>query len=128
MKNVEMPIRFVKFLMKKSDGKRSQIMIVTTCMKMDLRLLFKIIRARQDIENSIFHNLKTECGLEHCYVHGGNGIEAVLCIMFIASNFIQLFYYRRIKKYLKTQVELIRLLVKGLYLMKRKTEFIFNTG
>jgi hypothetical protein len=47
--------------MKKPDGKRSQIMIVTTCMVMELRTLFRIIRARQDIENSIFHNLKTEC-------------------------------------------------------------------
>ena len=55
-------------------------------MEMELKTLFKIIRSRQDIENSIFHNLKTECGLEHCFVHGGNAIEAVLCLMFIASN------------------------------------------
>ncbi len=98
MKNVDKPLRFIKFLMKKADGKRSQIMIITTSLDMDLKTLFKIIRARQDIENSIFHNLKTECGLEHCFVHGGNGIEAVLCLMFIASNFVQLFYHRRIKK------------------------------
>ncbi len=48
-------------------------MIVTTCMEMGLKTLFKMIRARWDIENSIFNNLKTECGIEHCYVHGGNG-------------------------------------------------------
>ena len=128
MKNVDKPLRFIKFLMKKADGKRSQIMIITTSLDMDLKTLFKIIRARQDIENSIFHNLKTECGLEHCFVHGGNGIEAVLCLMFIASNFVQLFYRRRIKKSVKTQVELIRQLLKGLYLLKRKPELIFNTG
>jgi hypothetical protein len=128
MNNVKKPLRFVKFLMKKPDGRRSQIMIVTTCLEMDLRILFKIIRARQDIENSIFHNLKTECGLEHCFVHGGNAIEAVLCLMFIASNFIQLFYHRRIKKSVKTQVELVRKLLKGLYLLKRKPELIFDTG
>jgi hypothetical protein len=86
MKNVEKPLRFIKFLMKKPDGRRSQIMIVTTCVEMKLRTLFEIIKARQDIENSVFHNLKTECGLEHCFVHGGNAIEAVLCLMFIASN------------------------------------------
>ncbi len=128
MKNVDKPLRFIKFLMKKTDGKRSQIMIITTSFYIKLETLFKIIRARQDIENSIFHNLKTECGLEHCFAHGGNSIEAVLCLMFIASNFIQLFYHRRIKKSLKTQVELIRLLLKGLYLLKRKPELIFNTG
>jgi hypothetical protein len=128
MKNVDMPIRFVRFLMKKPDGKRSHIMIITTNLDMKLETLFKIIRARQDIENSIFHNLKTECGLEHCFVHGGNSIEAVLCLMFIASNFIQLFYHRRIKRSVKTQVELVRLLLKGLYLLKRKPELVFDTG
>lgn len=128
MKNVENPIRFIKFLMKRPNGKRSQIMIVTTCTKLSLKTLFKIIRTRQEIENSIFHNLKTECGLEHCFVHGGNSIEAVLCLMFAASNFIQLFYHRRIRGSLKTQVELIRQLIKGLYLFKRKSEIVFNTG
>ncbi len=128
MNSVDKPLRFVKFLMKKADGKRSQIMIATTCLKMGLRTLFKIIRARQDIENSIFHNLKTECGLEHCLVHGGNAIEAVLCLIFIASNFVQLFYHRRIKRSVKTQIELVRLLLKGLYLLKRKPELIIDTG
>jgi hypothetical protein len=61
-------------------------------------------------------------------MHGGNGIEAVLCLMFIASNFVQLFYHRRIKKSVKTQVELVRQLIKGLYLLKWKPELIFNTG
>lgn len=128
MNNVNKPLRFVKFLMKKSDGKRSQIMIITNSLDMELEILFKIIRARQDIENSIFHNLKTECGLEHCFVHGGNAIEAVLCLMFIASNYVQLFYHRRIKRSVKTQVELIRQLIKGLYTLKRKSELIFDTG
>ena len=43
-------------------------MIVTTCINMELKTLFKIIRARWDIENSIFNNLKKEYGLEHCFV------------------------------------------------------------
>lgn len=128
MNNVERNLRFVKFSMKKPNGKHSQIMIITSCMKMKLTTLFKIIRARQDIENSIFHNLKTECGLEHCFVHGGNAIESVLCLMFIASNIVQLFYHRRIKKSLNTQVELIRQLQKGLYLLKRSPDLIFYTG
>ncbi len=128
MKNVDRKLRFVKYLMTRHDGKHSQIMIVTTCMEMELITLFRIIRARQNIENSIFHNLKTECGLEHCYVHGGNSIEAVLCLIFITSNFIQLFYHRRIKKSVQTQVELVRLLLKGLYLLKKKPDVVFSTG
>jgi hypothetical protein len=128
MDGVEKELRFIKFHMKKPDKRRTQLMIITTRRDMELSTLYKIIRTRQDIENSIFHNLKTECGLEHCFVHGGKAIEAVLCLIYIASNIVQLFYNRRIKKSLNTQVELIRQLVKGLYTLKFNTEYIINTG
>ena len=89
MPNVEQGLRFVKFAMKHLDEVRTQIMIVTTCMDMSLKTLFKIIRARWDIENSIFNNLKKACGLEHCFVHGGNSVEVMTAMIFIASNFMQ---------------------------------------
>jgi len=85
MDNVEEQLRFVKFALKHKNKKRIQIMIVTTCMDMALKTLFKIIRALWDIENSIFDNLKTEYGLEHCFVHGGKAVEAVLYLIFMAS-------------------------------------------
>ena len=122
MENVEESLRFVKFAMKYHNKKRSQIMIVTTCMDMSLNTLFKIIRSRWDIENSIFNNLKTECGLEHCFVHGGKSVEAVISIIFIASNIMQLFLFRRLKKQFTTQREIVRLLLKGLYLLKHNYE------
>lgn len=84
IQNHEQPLRFVKFAIKHKNKQRTQIMIVTTSMEMALKTLFKIIRARWDIENSIFNNLKTECGLEHCFVHGGNAVEAVLYLIFVA--------------------------------------------
>lgn len=118
-------LRFVKYTMKYPNKKRSQIMIVTTCMNMDLKTLFKIIRARWDIENSIFNNLKKECGLKHCFVHGGNAVEAVLYLIFIASNIMQLFLFRRLRKQFSTQREIVRLLLKGLYLIKYKSELVF---
>ena len=68
MNNVEQELRFIKFHQKKSNNKRTQIMIITTCMDAEFQTLYKIIKARQDIENSIFHKLKTECGLSHCYI------------------------------------------------------------
>ena len=86
MDNVEQPLRFVKFALKHKNKLRTQIMIVTTCMDMALKTLFKIIRARWDVENSIFNNLKRECGLKHCFVHGGNAVEAVLYLIFMASS------------------------------------------
>ena len=128
MDNVDRELRYVKFLMKYPDGKRSQIMIVTTCMEMGLKTLFEIIRARWLIENSIFNNLKKECGLEHCFVHGGNAVEAVICLIFFASNLFQLFYHRRIKRQIPTQRELVRLLLKGLYFLKRRSGLIFDSG
>jgi len=127
MDNVEQPLRFVKFALKHNDKKRTQIMMVTTCMNMALKTLFKIIRARWDIENSIFNNLKSECGLEHCFVHGGKAVEAVLYLIFIASNIMQLFLVRRLKKHFTTQREMVRLLLKGLYLLKFKAELVFSS-
>lgn len=50
MNNVEKPMRFVKFAIKNKDKQSTQIMIVTNCMNMTLKTLFKIIRARWDIE------------------------------------------------------------------------------
>jgi predicted transposase YbfD/YdcC len=128
MDNAKQPLRFVKFAMKHQNRKRSQIMIVTTLMEMSPKTLFKIIRARWDIENSIFNNLKSECGLEHCFVHGGKAVEAVICLIFIASNIMQLFLFRRLKKHFTTQREIVRLLLKGLYLLKYKSELIFNSA
>ncbi|SPF40071.1 Spermidine/putrescine-binding periplasmic protein (modular protein) [Candidatus Desulfosporosinus infrequens] len=128
MDNVEQPLRFVKFAIKHKDKKRTQIMIVTTCLDMALKTLYKIIRARWDIENSIFNNLKTECGLEHCFVHGGKAVEAVLYLIFIASNILHLFLFRRLRKQFTTQREMVRLLLKGLYLLKYKAELVFSSA
>jgi len=128
MDNVLQPLRFVKFTMKHINKKRTQIMIITTLRGMPLKTLFKIIRARWDIENSIFNNLKSECGLEHCFVHGGNAVEAVLYLIFIASNIMQLVLIRRLKKHFTTQREMVRLLLKGLYMLKYKSEWIFNSA
>jgi len=128
MDNVEQPLRFVKFAIKHKNNLRTQIMIVTTCMDMKLKTLFKIIKARWDIENSIFNNLKTECGLEHCFVHGGNAVEAVLDLIFIASNIMQLFLFRRLRNHFTTQREMVRLLLKGLYLLKYRADLVFSSS
>ncbi len=77
MAGVVQPMRFVKFALKYADHKRSQIMIVTNNFEMSLKTIFRIIRARWDIEDCIFNNMKQEAGLEHCFVHGGKAVEAV---------------------------------------------------
>ena len=128
MNDVDQPLRFVKFAIKHPDKRRSQIMIVTTCMEMKLRTLYKMIKARWIIENSIFNNLKNHADLDHCFIHGGNAVEGIISLMFIASNLFQLFKMRRIKNHIFMQIELIRLLFKGLYLLKYDNTLIFDTG
>ena len=128
MPNVEQPLRFLKFAIKHLNQERTQVMLVTSCMDMTFKTLYKIMRARADIENSIFNNLKTECGLKHCFVHGGNLVEVITAMIFIASNFMQMFYYRRLRESVPTQRELIRLLLKGLYFLKYEKELVLSSA
>ena len=128
MTDVDRPLRFVKYLFKYENGRRYQIMVVTNCLGMRHRTLLKMIKSRWGIENSVFNNLKTECGLEHCYVHGGNAVEAVLCLIFIAANIMQLFLLRRLRNHYQTQKEMVRKLLKGLYLLKYDRKLVFSSG
>ncbi|MDD5603247.1 MAG: hypothetical protein PHG48_04065 [Eubacteriales bacterium] len=72
--------------------------------------------------------MKQEAALEHYFVHGGNAVEVILWLIFIAGNLFQLFKLRRIKNHIPIQKELVRLLLKGLYLFKYDQKLIFDTG
>ena len=131
MNDMEEPIRYIKYAKEKKDGdetKRTQMLIITTCMDMKLETLYRIIKARWDIENKTFNNLKNNANLSHCFVHGGNAVEGVLYLLFIASNIFQLFKIRRLRNSTKNQKELARLLRKGLYTIKRSKEIVFNSA
>ncbi len=109
-------------------GARSQVLIVTTAMDMNVKTLYKIIKARWNIDNRVFNNLKNNANLNHCFVHGGNAAEAVLYLMFVASNLFQLFKVRRLKNHISVQKELVRLLLKGLYFSAKHETLIMDTG
>jgi transposase len=128
VKEILKDYEFVKFTMKRKNNKYSQIIILTTCINMSLKTIFKIIRERSYIENSIFNYLKNECHLNHCYVHGGNAVEVMTCLIFIASNLMQLFYYRRLKETFPTRRELACLLIKGLYLLKYDSKLVLSSA
>ncbi len=115
MAGLEQPLRYIKFAKKHIKGDRSQVLIVTTAMDMNVKTVYKIMKARWNIENRVFNNLKNNANLNHCFVHGGNAAEAVLYLMFIASNLFQLFKVRRLKNHIPIQKELVRLLLKGFY-------------
>lgn len=76
--------------------------------------------------NRVVNNLKNNANLNHCFVYGGNAVEAILYLMFIVSNLFQLFKTRRLKNHVSNQIELVRLLVKGFYTIKPSKEIIFN--
>ena len=124
------PLRFVKFSKKTKQDKYSQALLVTTDFNIPFQTLYKMIHMRWDIENSLFNKLKTYSTLEHCFVHHSNAIEAILYLMSIATNLMQLFIFRRLNGSeikLLTQKEIVRLLEKELYLLKYNPKYIFDT-
>ncbi len=66
----------------------------------------------------------------HCFMHHINAIEAILYVMSIASNLMQLFIFKRLRGneiHQFTQKEIIRLLEKEPYLLKYNKKYIFDT-
>ena len=128
MDGVERRLRYIKFRKKYRNGDRSQVLIVTTSMILSVKTIYRIMKARWNLENRVFNNLKNNAHLNHCFVHGGNAVEAVLYLMFIASNLLNLFKERRLKNHVSNQTELVRLLLKGLYFVDDKSTMIMCTG
>ncbi|MFZ5436749.1 MAG: transposase, partial [Bacillota bacterium] len=57
--------------------------LVTSCPKAitPAKTLWRIMHRRWDIENSIFHLLKTYCSFEHCFCHDENAVPAMWLLM-----------------------------------------------
>ena len=62
------------------------------------------------------------------FVHGGNVVEGIVYLLFIASNIFQLFKIRRLRNSKTNQKELARLLIKDMYILKRSKEIVFNSA
>jgi len=118
----------IKFVKLHKNGDHSQMLVVTTLMNMSIKTLYKIMKAIWNIENRAFNNLKSNANLNHCFVHRGNAAEAVFYLMFIASNFFQLFKVRSLRNHVPIQKELVRLLLKGLYLTEYKDRLLFSSA
>ncbi len=74
--------------------------LVTTCPKATTpaRVLWRIMHRRWDIENSLFHNLKTYSSFEHCFCHDENAVPAMWLLMAIAFNLLRLFALRNLRE------------------------------
>lgn len=128
LKGVDKPLRLVKFQQKNAQGKYTQVVVMTTDFTIALQTIYKIIHARWDIENSIFNNLKTYCELEHCYIHEMNAATAIIYLMSIAFNLMQVFMARRLKRSKLTQKEVVRLVDKELSNLRKSSTYRFNTS
>ena len=118
----------IKIAKKNENGSRTQTLLMTTSMTISTKTIYMIMKSRWDIENSVFNNLKNNANLNHCFVHGANAVEAILYLIFIANNLFQLFKQRRLKNHVSNQIELVRLLLRGLYLVDRKDIIISNNA
>ena len=129
-------VRYVKFLKKYKDSRTgksiySQICIVTTHMSISLETLHKIAHARWEIENNIFHQIKTEWHMDHCFIHDEIGLEAVFGFLVIAFNLMQLFFFRCIKNFRQRgllQVEVIERIIKELLGFDAHGVYVFDTS
>ena len=103
---VDKPLRCLKIVETKKQIVRGRVVneetktiyLVTTCDKSIVSSLtvWSIAHRRWDIENSGFHNLKTNYNLDHCYTHEPKAIIALILVMMIAFNLFMLFFSRNL--------------------------------
>ncbi|WP_243159213.1 transposase [Clostridium cochlearium] len=95
MDDSEIKVRFIKFIEEVHNGDKieiKEVWIITTDKFTSAETLWKIIHKRWDIENNVFHQLKMEWHLDHCFFYSLTGVETVLMFIIIALNLMQLYF------------------------------------
>ena len=85
--------------------------IVTTCPKALVKPLtiWRIMHKRWGIENSVFHEAKTYCSLEHCFIHHEVATEVFWMLQAIALNLLALYKWRALGREEREGITLARL-------------------
>ena len=67
--------------------------IVTTCPKALVKpfTVWKIMHKRWGMENGVFHEAKTYCSFEHCFIHHEVATEVFWMLQVITLNLMRLF-------------------------------------
>lgn len=107
MSDKSIKVRFIRFVEEVHVGDRVEIKegwIITTDKFASVETLWKIMHKRWDIENNVFHQLKTEWHLDHCFLHSPTGVETVLMFIIIAFNLMQLYFFRCIRGFRKKRM------------------------
>lgn len=90
-------VRFIKFIEEVHNGdivELKKAWIIITDKFTALETLWTIMHKTWHIENNVFHQLKSEGHLEHCFLHSPTGVEAVVMFLIIAFNLMQLYFFR----------------------------------
>ncbi len=128
---VEKKLRYIKFEEKYTKtNRRKQMLIATTGEDINVKTLYKMMKARWEIENSLFHKSKTYLGLDHCYVHNRNAMEAIIYLMCISENLMQLYLYQKlqvVKQYKIPTKQVIELMKVEWNRIAKNQEYLINT-
>lgn len=123
-------IRFLEEIYEGDNKELKEIWIVTTSKNICAETIWKIIHKRWDIENNVFHQIKTQYHFDHCYVHSPMGIEAIVGFMMIAFNLSQLYFFRNIRGFREKkmlQIDIIEDVKDEMLLIKDWVNPIFDT-
>lgn len=94
-------LRFLEEVHTDNNVEVKEAWIITTDKYTQTETLWKIMHKRWDIENNVFHQLKTQWHLDHCFLHSPTGVETVLMFIIMAFNLIQLFFFRNMRGFRK---------------------------
>ena len=90
MPDSSVKVRFVNFIEEIHNGDKIEFReawIITTDKSVSVETLWKVMHNRWHIENDVFHQLKTEWHLNHCFLHSTSGVETVLMFLIYTSHF-----------------------------------------
>ena len=89
-------------------AKRHKMWVVTTLgREVSAQVVWEIMHARWDLENSGFHQLTTYHHLNHCYLHHEVGTEAWVLLMLLAYNLWQMFLYRHVRGFVQSGMAIV---------------------
>jgi hypothetical protein len=110
---VPLCVYFFKETICKKDGKKKikEVWAATTINKENhYEIVWDVMHKRWDIENCGFHQLKTKCSIDHCFVHNPIAVEAILMTVVIVFNLTQLYLYSRLHHFRDTKITVIQVI------------------
>lgn len=72
---------------------------MSTDVKLDEKLINKIIHARWDIENNGFNELKNYWNMKHCYIADEKAIDVILQMIIMSYNLWEMYIYGHLHKF-----------------------------